>query len=41
MVVDVINVILLVLIQNVSAGHPRDDGQVCWWSLGYRGITPV
>lgn len=42
MVVDVVvGFILLVLTQDVLAGHPGDDRQVSWGSLGYGRITPV
>lgn len=42
MVVDVVvNFILLVLTQDMLAGHSRDDRQVSWGSLSYGGITPV
>lgn len=37
----VVGFILLVLTQDVLAGHPGDDRQVSWGSLGYGRITPV
>lgn len=42
MVIDVvIGFILLVLIQDMLAGHSRDDRQVSWRGLGDGRITPV
>lgn len=42
MVVDVvIGFILLVLIQDMLAGHSRDDRQVSWRGLGDGRITPI
>ncbi len=42
MVVDVVvGFILLVLSQDILAGHSRDDRQVSWRSLGNGGIAPV
>lgn len=42
MVVDVVvGFILLVLTQDMLAGHSRDDRQVSWGSLGDGRITPV
>lgn len=41
-VVDVVvGFILLVLSQDILAGHSRDDRQVSWGSLGNGGIAPV
>lgn len=42
MVVDVVvGFILLVLSQDILAGHSRDDRQVSWGSLGNGRITSV
>lgn len=42
MVVDVVvGFILLVLTQDILAGHSRDDGQVSWGSLGNGRVAPV
>lgn len=37
----VVGFVLLVLSQDVLAGHSGDDRQVSWWCLGQRGIALV
>ena len=41
MVVDVVGFVLLVFVQDILAGHSWDDGEVCWWGLGYWGVASV
>lgn len=38
---DVVGFVLLVLSQDILAGHSGDDRQVSWGSLGDGRITPV
>lgn len=37
----VVGLVLLVLSQDILAGHSGDDGQVGWWRLGQGGIALV
>lgn len=37
----VVGFVLLVLSQDILAGHSGDDRQVSWWRLGQRGIALV
>lgn len=37
----VVGLILLLLIQDILAGHSRDDRQVSWGSLGNGRVAPV
>lgn len=37
----VVGFVLLVLSQDILAGHSRDDRQVSWWRLGQGGIALV